>query len=1190
MSTESREARLVRRIIEMYLNDQQFADARPNAAITAAIAEPEMRLKQIVRTVMEGYADRPALGQRAARFLNDPDTGRTSLELLPRFETVTYRELWDRVGAFVNALTCDSEHPVRAGDRVCVLGFTSVDYATIDLALVQLGAVAVPLQTSAPVTQLRPIVAETEPVVFAAGVDYLDDAVELILIGHSSARLVVFDYHPEADDHREAFDAARTRLANAGSQVIVETITELVARGHARPAAPLYVSDDDDDPLALLIYTSGSTGAPKGAMYPQRLVANFWGNSTWSWGELAAEPSITLSFMPMSHVMGRGILYGTLGNGGTAYFAGSSDLSTLFEDLALVRPTELNFVPRIWDMLFQEFQSELDRRLYDGADRAALEAEVMAELRQNLLGGRFVSALTSSAPISAEMKAFVESLLDLHLVEGYGSTEAGVVFVDGEVRRPATIDYKLVDVPELGYFGTDRPHPRGELLVKTENLFPGYYKRPEVTADVFDADDFYRTGDVVAQTGPDQLAYLDRRNNVLKLSQGEFVAVSKLEAVFASSPLVRQIYVYGNSARAYLLAVIVPTEDALSRAGGVLEPLKRFIGDSLQSVAKDAGLQSYEIPRDFVLETTPFTLDNGLLTGIRKLARPRLKEHYGELLEQLYTELAEGQTDELRALRHSGADVPALETITRAAGALLGAAAADLPPDAQFTDLGGDSLSALTFANLLHEIFGVDVPVGVIVSPASDLQAIADYIEAEGSGGAKRPTFAAVHGRDATEVHAADLSLDKFLDAATLSDAPTLPRPSAEVRTVLLTGATGFLGRYLALEWLERMALVGGTVICLVRAKDDATARERLDKTFDSGDPELLWHYSELADDHLAVIAGDKGEANLGLDQQTWQRLADTVDLIVDPAALVNHVLPYSQLFEPNALGTAELIRIALTTKLKPFCYVSTIGVGAGIEPASMFIEDADIRVISPTRAVDDSYANGYGNSKWAGEVLLREAHELCGLPVAVFRCDMILADAIYTGQLNVPDMFTRLMLSLVATGVAPQSFYELDSDGRRQRAHYDGLPVDFIAEAISTLGGRFGGQERSDSGNDVADGFETYHVMNPHDDGIGLDEYVDWLIDAGYSIQRVGDYDAWLHRFETAMRALPERQRQASLLPLLHNYTRPEKPVNGAMAPTDRFRSAVQDAKIGMDKDIPHVSPAMVVKYITDLDRLGLI
>ena len=135
-------------------------------------------------------------------------------------------------------------------------------------------------------------------------------------------------------------------------------------------------------------------------------------------------------------------------------------------------------------------------------------------------------------------------------------------------------------------------------------------------------------------------------------------------------------------------------------------------------------------------------------------------------------------------------------------------------------------------------------------------------------------------------------------------------------------------------------------------------------------------------------------------------------------------------MFGPNVVGTAELIRIALTTKLKPYTYVSTADVGTQIEP-SAFTEDADIRVISPTRTIDDSLANGYGNSKWAGEVLLREANDLCGLPVAVFRCGMILADTSYAGQLNVSDTVTRMVLSILATGIAPASFYQL---GRRRQ------------------------------------------------------------------------------------------------------------------------------------------------------------
>ncbi|MBJ7339340.1 carboxylic acid reductase [Mycolicibacterium sp.] len=1167
----AREARLQYRFDKLTSGDAQLISAQPNPEITAELHATGVLLADAIRTVMAGYAARPALGQRAVEFVQDA-SGRTVAEYQPRFDTLTYGETWTRVRALADAL---ADNPVRRGDRVATLGFTSADYAIVDMALSLTGAVAVPLQTSAPVAQLHPILVETEPVAILSSVDHLPDAVELALTAHTPQRLVVFDYHPQIDDHREAFESAVATLNEKA--IPVESLDDVIASG-ARHAAGPDVPRGSDDDLRLLIYTSGSTGTPKGAMYTDRLMANCWrGWFAPEWDTEGKMPAISLNFMPISHVMGRVILYSTLGVGGTAYFAAKSDLSTLLDDLALVRPTKLDLVPRIWEMLFQEIQSEVDRRVTDGADRDDVEREVMAEQRVKMLGGRQFSAMTGSAPISPELRAWAEDFLDIHLINGYGSTEDGVVLVDDTLRRPPVLDYKLVDVPELGYFATDRPYPRGELFIKSTDLIPGYYKRPEITAELFDADGWYHTGDVMAEIGPDQLTYVDRRNNVLKLSQGEFVTVSKLEAAYGGHPSIRQIFVYGNSARSYVLAVIVPTDDALASVGGDPAAVKPLLSEALQTVARESGLQSYEIPRDFLVETRSFTLENGLLTGIRKLARPQLKEFYGPELEQLYVDLVDGQADVLRELRADGANRPVLETVGRAASALLGAASSDVAPDSQFTDLGGDSLSALTFANLLHDIFEVDVPVGVIVSPASDLAAIAAYVEAQRSGGSKRPTYDAVHGRDAIEVHARDLSLDKFLDEATLAAAPSLPGPAREVRTVLLTGATGFLGRYLALEWLERMNLVDGKVIALVRAKDDDAARARLDATFDSGDPKLLTHYRELAAEHLEVLAGDKGEANLGLEQADWQRLADTVDLIVDPAALVNHVLPYSQLFGPNAVGTAELIRIALTTRIKPFVYVSTIGVGDGITPGT-FVEETDIRRMSATRKVDDSYANGYGNSKWAGEVLLREAHDLAGLPVSVFRCDMIMADTTYAGQLNVPDMFTRMMLSLVATGIAPSSFYELDEGDSQQRSHFDGLPVEFIAEAISTLGAN------------VTEGYETYHVMNPYDDAISMDTFVDWLVEAGYPIARVPEYASWLARFETSLRSLPEKQRAASLLPLLHNYQQPQQPINGSLAPADHFRAAVQEAKIGPDKDIPHISAPEIVKYVTDLELLGLL
>src|SRR6201999_243473 len=215
-------------------------------------------------------------------------------------------------------------------------------------------------------------------------------------------------------------------------------------------------------------------------------------------------------------------------------------------------------------------------------------------------------------------------------------------------------------------------------------------------------------------------------------------------------------------------------------------------------------------------------------------------------------------------------------------------------------------------------------------------------------------------------------------------------------------------------------------------------------KAFDSGDPELICRFRQLAAIHLEVLPGDIGDRNLGLDQATWQRLAENVDLIVHPAALVNHVLPYDQLFGPNVVGTAELIRLAITTRIKPVTYLSTIAVARTVPPGQ-FEEDGDIREISPIRPINNDYANGYANSKWAGEVLLREANDLCGVPVAVFRSDMVMAHTRYRGQLNMSDMFTRLIFSLLVTGIAPPSFYESDGIGCRAWGTLYGFTVAFI-------------------------------------------------------------------------------------------------------------------------------------------------
>uniref|UniRef100_UPI002612A516 non-ribosomal peptide synthetase n=1 Tax=Mycobacterium sp. TaxID=1785 RepID=UPI002612A516 len=877
----------------------------------------------------------------------------------------------------------------------------------------------------------------------------------------------------------------------------------------------------DPDDIAYLMYTSGTTGVPKGvAITHHNLTQLLKSLDTWLEPEQVWSQWHSLAFDVSAWEM-----WGAMFRGGRLVVVPES-VGRSPEDLHAL------LVAENVSMLIQT-PSAAGMLSSEGLDSVTLVAasEVCpGELVDRWAPGRL-------------------------MVHAYGPTETTVyTSMSAPLKSGSGSPPMGSPVAGAAFFVLDgwlRPVPAGvvgELYIAGAGVGVGYWCRPGLTASRFVASPFggqgarmYRTGDLVRWRADGQLQFVGRADEQVKI-RGYRIELGEIRTALTSLDGVDQ-------------AVVIAREDSPGD--------KRLIGYITGTAnPRDLRIQLTERLPAYMVPAAVMTIESLPLTPNGKLDTRALP------------------APEYSAAQYRAPASPTEEILAGIYTHVLGVER--VGTDDSFFDLGGNSLSAMRLIAAINSRLDTDLSVRTVFD-APSVRKLGEQLGRR-AGSANGPSFASVHGRNSTEVHAADLTLDKFIDATTLTKAPTLPGPSAEVRTVLLTGGTGFLGRYLVLEWLERMKLVDGTLICLVRGGCDEDALARLSKTFDSGDSGLLRHFRELAADHLVVIAGDKGEANLGLDPQTWQRLADTVDLIVDSAALVNAVFPYSELFGPNVVGTAELIRIALTTKLKSYNFVSTADVRTQIDSAA-FTEDADIRVISPTRTVGDNYGDGYANSKWAGEVLLREANDLCGLPVAVFRCDVILADPTYAGQLNLSDTVTRMVLSLVAAGIAPGSFFRLDGRGNRQRAHFDGLPVDFIAEAIATLGAR------------AVEGFETYHVMNPHDDGIGPDEYVDWLIDAGYPIQRIGDFGEWLQRFETALGALPNWQRQHSLLQmlLLRNSAPvdPPEPTRGSFAPADRFRAAVQEARIGRDKDspdIPHISPPIIIKYVTDLQLLGLL
>ena len=219
-----------------------------------------------------------------------------------------------------------------------------------------------------------------------------------------------------------------------------------------------------------------------------------------------------------------------------------------------------------------------------------------------------------------------------------------------------------------------------------------------------------------------------------------------------------------------------------------------------------------------------------------------------------------------------------------------------------------------------------------------------------------------------------------------------------------------------------------GKVICLIRAADHEAATRRLAAAFE-GDAALEQRFRELSAGHLEVVVGDVAEPHLGVDDATYDRLARDVDRIVHPAALVNHMLDYEYLFGPNVAGTAELVALALTHRQKRFDFVSSLAATWLVERSGGVDEDSPLR---QTVALSQDYSAGYAASKWAAEHVLHSAHRRFGVPVNVFRGDMMLPHSRYHEQVNVPDIFIRLLYSIVTTGLAPVSFYELEPDGSR--------------------------------------------------------------------------------------------------------------------------------------------------------------
>ncbi|VDO78896.1 unnamed protein product, partial [Soboliphyme baturini] len=429
--------------------------------------------------------------------------------------------------------------------------------------------------------------------------------------------------------------------------------------------------------LATICYTSGTTGRPKGVMLSHENIVSDSSVMHIFQNVVIAPSDIAISYLPLAHMFERVLENCIFMVGGqVGYYSG--DIKQLMDDIKCLQPTLLPLVPRvinrIYDKVLMEVsKSGLKKFLFDWAISSKMQdlkrgivrtdtiwdKIIFRKVREGL-GGRVRFALTGSAPTSSDVLTFIRVSLGCVVLEGYGQTEcvaAASVTLEGDhstghVGTPIPCNkMKLVDVPEMNYYSRNGC---GEICIWGQNVFLGYFKDPEKTAEVLDSDGWLHTGDIGEWTSNGALKLIDRKKHIFKLSQGEYIAPEKIENVYLKSRFVTQLYVHGESLKSCLVAVVVPDAEVLQKYCSKddslknlrfdqlcrNETVKRVIFNDMIAEGKKGKLFSFEQVKDIYLHPEPFSIENNLLTPTLKAKRPALKEYFKQQIAQMYVALS----------------------------------------------------------------------------------------------------------------------------------------------------------------------------------------------------------------------------------------------------------------------------------------------------------------------------------------------------------------------------------------------------------------------------------------------------------------------------------------------------------------------------------------------------------------------
>ncbi|MCP9262452.1 Long-chain-fatty-acid--CoA ligase 5 [Dirofilaria immitis] len=436
---------------------------------------------------------------------------------------------------------------------------------------------------------------------------------------------------------------------------------------HLKPVTPPSPSS-----IYIICHTSGTTGTPKGVQLSHRAILV---SMSGLYVQLCLPPhdnifdqnDTYLSFLSLAHIYEQLLEAFVIYIGGRIGIFGG-DPKRLIYDMKLLRPTIMALVPRLLnryrDMVMENLKL---RQLAKGQQlhcNTIWDKIVFKKIRA-CFGGQLRLITSGGAPICTDVMNFSRIVYGCLIIEGYGQTEcsaAGTITlpfdtVAGHVGGPAAwAQIKLVDAKEMGYSAEE---DKGEVCFRGAGIMDGYFNDPELTSQRVDQEGWLHTGDIGMWLPNGSLRIIDRKNNLFKLAQADFVSPEQIENVYLQHSLVKQIFIHGSTMHAYLIAIVVvdaeklrvdmqksnkelgnfsiksqlTTEEFLSD-----QNVRRYFLMKLRKFGSKKGLSSIEQIRNVHLLDEEFTIEAGLMTPTLKIVRMKLQEKFKDILDELYRE------------------------------------------------------------------------------------------------------------------------------------------------------------------------------------------------------------------------------------------------------------------------------------------------------------------------------------------------------------------------------------------------------------------------------------------------------------------------------------------------------------------------------------------------------------------------